>query len=361
MTALLPHDSAPSSIRFGVWANTHGTWASHHHPDDPVDASWARNRDQILLAEELGYDATLLAQHTINPRGDHHGQLEAWTASAALAAITHRIEIITAIKPLLYHPVVLAKQALQIEEISGGRFAINFVNAWFKPEIERAGITFIEHDERYAYGAEWLTAVKELLSGRPTTFHGKYFDIDGYQLTPPSAHRARPLIYGGGESELAREVISAKGDVFFLNGRPAAEAATDVADLGARPREDDSPLRYAMSAFVIARETDEEAEAALQEAFQRAELDRADRAELATKVDPNAVMFQKLAATPAIGTNGGTTAGLVGSYDTVAARIADFEALGVELLMFQFQPLESEMRRVAEHVLPRVRNAGVVR
>jgi alkanesulfonate monooxygenase len=217
----------------------------------------------------VGYDATLLAQHTINPRGDHHGQLEAWTASAALAAITDRIEIITAIKPLLYHPVVLAKQALQIEEISGGRFAINFVNAWFKPEIERAGITFIEHDERYAYGAEWLTAVKALLSGRPTTFHGQYFDIDGYQLTPPSAHRARPLIYGGGESELAREVISAKGDVFFLNGRPAAEAAADVADLGARPREDDSPLRYAMSAFVIARATDEEAEAALQEAFQR--------------------------------------------------------------------------------------------
>jgi alkanesulfonate monooxygenase len=355
MTVLAPRPTAPSLIRFGVWANTHGTWASHHHPRDPVDASWARNRDQILLAEELGYDATLLAQHTTNPRGDHHGQLEAWTASAALAAITERIEIITAIKPLLYHPVVLAKQALQIEEISGGRFAINFVNAWFKPEIERAGITFIEHDERYAYGAEWLTAVKGLLSGRPTTFQGKYFNIDGYQLTPPSAYRARPLIYGGGESELAREVISAKGDVFFLNGRPLDEAAADIADLGARPREDDAPLRYAMAAFVIARESDEEAAAGLQEAFGYAELDRAERAELATKVDPNAVMFQKLARTPAIGTNGGTAAGLVGSYATVAARIADFEALGVDLLMLQFQPLESEMRRFAEHVIPRVR------
>jgi alkanesulfonate monooxygenase len=345
-------------MRFGVWANTHGTWASHHHPRDRVDASWARNRDQILLAEELGYDATLLAQHTINPRGDHHGQLEAWTASAALAAITDRIEIITAIKPLLYHPVVLAKQALQIEEISGGRFAINFVNAWFKPEIERAGITFIEHDERYAYGAEWLSVVKGLLGGAATTFHGKYFDIDDYRLTPASGHRARPLIYGGGESELAREVISAKGDVFFLNGRPLEEAAADIADLGARPREDaTAPLRFAMAAFVIARETDAEAAAALEEAFGYAELDKPDRAALATKVDPGAVMFQKLAKTPAIGTNGGTAAGLVGSYDTVARRIAAFEALGVELLMLQFQPLESEMRRFAEHVIPRVRGA----
>jgi alkanesulfonate monooxygenase len=348
------------AIRFGVWANTHGTWGSHHHPEDRVDASWARNRDQILLAEELGYDATLLAQHTINPRGDHHGQLEAWTASAALAAITERIEIITAIKPLLYHPVVLAKQALQIEEISGGRFAINFVNAWFKPEIERAGITFIEHDERYAYGAEWLTVVKGLLGGEATSFQGRYFTIDDYRLTPASGHRARPLIYGGGESEQARAVISAKADVFFLNGRPLAEAQADIAELGGRPREDADPLRYAMAAFVIARETDEEAAAALQEAFGYAELDRPDRAELATKVDPNAVMFKKLAQTPAIGTNGGTAAGLVGSYDTVAERIAAFEAAGVELLMLQFQPLEAEMRRFAEQVIPRVRARAAV-
>ena len=53
-----------------------------------------------------------------------------------------RIEIITAIKPYLYHPVVLAKMAQQIEHISGGRFAINLVNAWNRPELERAGIGF---------------------------------------------------------------------------------------------------------------------------------------------------------------------------------------------------------------------------
>src|ERR1700735_936881 len=96
-------------MRFGVWANVHGSWGSFHHPDDPPNASWARNRDQILLAEELGYDSTLVAQHTIHPHGDEHGQLEAWAASAALAALTDRIEIITATKPLLHHPVVLAK------------------------------------------------------------------------------------------------------------------------------------------------------------------------------------------------------------------------------------------------------------
>jgi len=81
---------------FGVWANVHGSWASFHHPDDPPNATWSRNRDQILRAEELGYESTLVAQHMVNPHGDEYGQLEAWSASAALAALTDRIEIVTA-------------------------------------------------------------------------------------------------------------------------------------------------------------------------------------------------------------------------------------------------------------------------
>jgi alkanesulfonate monooxygenase SsuD/methylene tetrahydromethanopterin reductase-like flavin-dependent oxidoreductase (luciferase family) len=53
--------------------------------------------------------------------------------------LTSRIEIITAIKPYLYHPVVLAKMALQIENISRGRFAINVVNGGIARSSPRRG------------------------------------------------------------------------------------------------------------------------------------------------------------------------------------------------------------------------------
>jgi alkanesulfonate monooxygenase len=59
--------------------------------------------------------------------------------------------------------------------------------------------------------------------------------------------------------------------------------------------------------------------------------------------------------TPRVGTNGGTAAGLVGSYDEVASRIRAFHAAGIELFMLQFQPFEAEMRRFALEVIPRVR------
>src|SRR3569833_594523 len=100
-----------SPVRFGVWALVHGSRAALKDPEEPYDASWDRNRRLVLEAEALGFDSTLIAQHTSNPHDGVSDQLEAWTAAAALAALTDRIEIITAIKPYLYHPVVVAKMA----------------------------------------------------------------------------------------------------------------------------------------------------------------------------------------------------------------------------------------------------------
>ena len=344
------------SARFGVWALVHGSRAALQDPDEPYDASWARNKALVLEAERLGYDSVLVAQHTINPHDPNLDQLEAWTASAALAALTGRIEIIAAIKPYLYHPVVLAKMAQQIERISQGRFAINLVNAWNRPELERAGIGFAEHDARYAYGREWITVVDALLRGERTRFDGEHFHIDDYLLRPADPFRARPRIYVGGESEPARQLVADKGDVWFINGQPLEDVTRLIADVSARTRPAalDS-LRFGLSAFVIAHESDEAANRHLAHLFELAAKDAPLRAQQKANIDPKAVMFQTFAQTPRVGSNGGTAAGLVGSYETVARRIAAFQRAGIELFMLQFQPFEADMRTFAEEVIPRVR------
>jgi alkanesulfonate monooxygenase len=344
-----------SSPRFGIWALVHGSRAAFQDPDEPLDASWARNKRLILEAEALGYDATLIAQHTANPYDDAWDELEAWTSAAALAALTRRIEIIAAIKPPLYHPVVLAKMALQIEHIAEGRFGINLVNAWNRPEYEKAGIPFAEHDERYAHGAEWLAIVETLLRGERVSHSGRYFTISDYQLRPADPFRARPAIYVGGESLPAQDLVAARGDVWFINGQPLAEVERLIASARSRPRIG-PPLRFGLSAFVIARETAAEAEQAYARLAALAELDAPIRARQAANTDPSVVMKHTHAAkTPRLGTNGGTAAGLVGSYDEVARRIAAFHAAGIELFMLQFQPFEAEMRRFAAAIFPRLR------
>lgn len=348
MTAA-PTAPEAGSPRFGVWSLVYGTVASLHHRDDPIDASWERNRAQIVEAERLGYDCTLVAQHLINPIREDLDQLETWTACAALAEATERIEIIAAIKPSLFHPVVAAKMALQIEEISRGRFAINFVNAWFRPELEQAGIEFREHDQRYEYGTEWLTVVESLMRGVSTTHHGVHFQVESYTLRPPSRWRLRPRIYAGGESPPALKLVGALADDWFLNGQPLEDVVAKIETMRVSlvaPRS----VRFGLSAFVIARSSDALAQDALQEAWNLAERDRAAYSAMLARKDSAAS-----ATRASIGTNGGTAAGLVGSYDTVAQRICDFHDAGVTTFLVQFQPFEAEMARFAHEVMPRVR------
>jgi alkanesulfonate monooxygenase len=342
--------------RFGIWAAVHGARAAHHDPDEPDDASWERNRALVLEAEALGFDSVLVAQHTANPYDDARDQLEAWTSAAALAALTRRIEIIAAIKPGLYHPVVLAKMALQIEHIARGRFALNLVNAWNRAEFERAGLPFPPHDDRYAYGREWIGLVDRLMRGERVRFEGRHFQVEDYQLRPAGTYRPRPRIYLGGESEPARALAADHADVWFINGQPLGAVKALISDVDRRPAAN-GPLRYGLAAFVIARDTDAEAQAEHARLLALAQRDAHLRADTRARTDAASVMFAKTdaAASRHIGTNGGTAAGLVGSYEAVADRIRAFHEAGIELFMLQFQPFEAEMRRFADSVLPRLR------
>ena len=54
--------------RFGVWSPVSGGFGPLTHPQERPDASWEHNKNVILLAEKLGFDSTLVAQHTISTR-----------------------------------------------------------------------------------------------------------------------------------------------------------------------------------------------------------------------------------------------------------------------------------------------------
>jgi alkanesulfonate monooxygenase len=342
--------------RFGIWAPVRGAFGARGYPGEAVDASYARNRDSVIAAEKLGYETVLFAYHLLNSQGETYDQLEAWTASAAVAAVTSKIDIIAAVKPLLMHPVVLSKMALQIEEIAQGRFAINFVGGWFRPESEKAGIPFPEHDERYVYGAEWLTIVETLLRGATCKFSGKYFTIDNYVLTPASAYRARPRIYLGGESDPALDLAAKTADVLFLNPRSFDGIAEFMAKARARPRQG-APLAFALPAFVVARETQKQAEEELEFLRELVIKEKAAQAGWTQKGadDKSYMHFKNKETATEIGSRGGTAAGLIGSYDYVAERLFRFGGLGIETFMLQFQPFEADMARFADEVIPRVR------
>ena len=109
---------------------------------------------------------------------------------------------------------------------------------------------------------------------------------------------------------------------------------------------------------MIARPTEAEAHAHHMHLFALASKDIEIRMVQHANTDPKSVMAATMRRTPRVGSNGGTAAGLVGSYDQVAERILAFNRAGIETFMLQYQPFEAEMRRFAEEVMPRVRATG---
>ncbi len=344
----LPGSLMTVAPRFGVWAPVYGNHGARNHPYDAPDASYRRTRDLLLRAEAAGFDSTLLAQHVIHPSNTEDEVLETWSTLAALAEATQRIELIGAVKPLLFNPLVFAKIATNIGDIADGRLSVNLVTGWFLPELEGLGLDPLDHDDRYAYSREWLSAVRELWAGK----HVNIGDRAGHPALIRPTPAEPPPLYVGGESEPGRALAAEHADVFFINGRPLAETIEVIHDMRARPR-DGAPLRFGISAFVIARDTEIEAREELN--YLQFLADSESRPEISGGTDPKTQMYKVLSGTRRVGSNGGTLAGLVGSYEQVIERIEAFHNAGVELFMLQFQPIESELDRFADRIIPHFR------
>src|SRR2546423_15638613 len=103
-----------------------------------MEASWKYNSRLARRSEEIGYDLTLVAELNLNDiKGVEAPSLDAWSTAAALAAVTERLELMGAVRPTFHPPALLAKQAANIDRISGGRLTLNAVSSWWASETRQ--------------------------------------------------------------------------------------------------------------------------------------------------------------------------------------------------------------------------------
>lgn len=335
--------------RMGVWAPVWGSFLVQKEPPGQVpEATFAHNARYIQRAEALGFDSALLLDRSLNGiKGVGAPVLEAWTTAAALAPITSRIELIVASRSAYRHPALVAQMGANIDQISGGRFAINIVSGWWGLEHEMAGIPFPDHDDRYEVSAEVIEILKGYWTETAFDFEGKYFRIQKGVSAPKPIRKPWPTIYFGGESSAAVELAGRAADVFLFNGRDFDKACSLMDSVRMKAEASSRRIRFGMSAFIVCRETDE----AAQRELRRLRSLLGERAEI-SGVDPKVKHRKTSVQSDRVGTNGGTAAGLVGSYGAVANRLMDFHRAGVDLFLFQFHPMFEEMERFASEVMP---------
>ena len=344
-------------MRYGFWAPVFGGWLRNVR-DEKMEASWEYMSRLCRRAEEIGYDLTLIAELNLNDiKGVTEPAMDAWSTAAALAAVTRRLELMVAVRPNFHHPALFAKQAANIDRISGGRLALNVVSSWWADEARQYGLQFDQHDDRYARTTEWLQVVDGLWSRTPFSFEGQRYQLKDAICEPKPLSKPRPLLYAGGESETAKQMIARQCDAYVMHGDEPEVIAGKIQDMRARrEREGLPPMRFGMAAYAIVRDSQAEAEA---------EVERI------TTLDPQAAGFanfeqwlsgtqleRELKIKEYSVSNRGLRPGLVGTPQRVRARIAEFEAAGVDLLLLQMSPQLEEMERFSSAIIAPERKAA---
>jgi FMNH2-dependent dimethyl sulfone monooxygenase len=340
------------SLRFGYWLPVFGGWL-RNVADEGMPATWEYVRDLAIRSEEIGFDVTLIAELNLNDiKGPEEPALDAWSTAAALAAVTRRLEIMTAVRPTFHHPALLAKQAANIDRIAEGRLSLNVVSSWWRDEAAQYGLPFDSHDARYARTEEWLAVVKGLWSRPRFSHEGPLYRIDGAILSPKPVRRPWPRIYAGGESEAAKNLIAKEADAYLMHGDPPGRVATKIEDMRRR-RETLAPgappMLFGVAGYVVCRESEREAEREVSRITDvrasAAGYANYEQWLLGTQLD------QRVSLEDYSVSNRGLRSGLVGTPARISDRCAEFEEAGVDLLLLQFSPQAEEMERFAAEVI----------
>jgi len=335
-------------MRYGYWTPVFGGWL-RNVADEGMEASWDYTKRLTQRAEQIGYDLTLIAELNLNDiKGVEQPALDAWSTAAALAAVTETIELMVAVRPNFHHPALFAKAAANIDRIAGGRLALNVVSSWWADEAKQYGLQFDEHDDRYARTAEWLTVVDGLWTEERFSFAGQFYRTDNAICAPKPAKR--PTVYAGGESEKAKTLIAAQCDAYVMHGDPVDAIAPKIADMAARRQAaGGAPMQYGMAAYAIVRDSEAEAQRELERITTVTDLPAGyanfDQWLSGTQLERD-LKIQEYSVS-----NRGLRPHLVGTPEQLRQRIADYEGVGLDLLLLQMSPQAEEMERFAAQVI----------
>ncbi len=346
-------------MRYGFWMPVFGGWL-RNVDDEGMEASWKYTKRLALRAEQLGYDLSLIAELNLNDiKGVAAPSLDAWSTAAALAAVTEKLELMVAVRPSFHNPALLAKQAANIDRIADGRLTLNVVSSWWADEATKYGLHFDRHDDRYARTGEWLDVVDGCWqtpneNGGSFSYKGRYYQVEQNVLSPKPVRRPRPMLYAGGESETAKNLIAAKCDAYLMHGDSPARVAEKIADMRERRERANlpagtSPLVFGVAGYAVVRPT---AKAAQQEVLRITDVRQSAQGYgnyqqwlAGSKLE------QKVSLEDYSVSNRGLRSGLVGTPGRVREQIAAFEEAGCSLVLLQMSPQLEEMERFAEQVM----------
>lgn len=334
-----------------------GSYLGSEKQQRPADFAYFR---QIAAAvEHLGYGGVLL------PTGQSCE--DSWITATGLATITERLKYLVALRPGVVSPSFAARQTAALDRLSNGRLLLNVVVGGNPVELAGDGV-FLPHDERYAQAAEFLTIWRDLLAGRTVDFAGRHYTVKGGRLDFPPEQQPAPPLYFGGSSDAGQELAAEYTDLYVTWGEPVAAVGAKIAAARQRATARGRTLRFGIRLHFIVRERAADAWAAAERLISRVTDQQIATAQHKFRTEMDSVGQRRMAELhggrrdaleiapnlwAGIGlVRGGAGTALVGDPESVARRIREYQAVGIDTIIGSGYPHLEEAYSVAELLFP---------
>ncbi|MHA7962693.1 FMNH2-dependent alkanesulfonate monooxygenase [Paenibacillus sp. CAU 1782] len=343
---------------------THGDGRHLGTQDGARAVTHAYCRQIAQAADELGFGGVLL------PTGKSCE--DPWVVASTLVPATKKLKFLVAVRPGLMSPTTAARMAATLDRFSEGRLLINVVAGGDPVEMAGEGL-FLDHDKRYGMTDEFLDIWRKEMKGEQVDYEGEHLKVAGGKLLYPSVQKPHPPLYFGGSSQAAMEVAAEHVDVYLTWGEPLEQVKEKIAVMASRAKARGRELRFGIRLHVIVRPTEEEAWAAADELISHLDEETIQAAQnIFARMDSEGQRrMSKLhggdRSNLVIGPNlwagiglvrGGAGTALVGSPENVAARMREYEALGIETFILSGYPHLEEAYRTAELLFPQLNLAS---
>jgi F420-dependent oxidoreductase-like protein len=171
------------------------------------------------IADEGGFDHVWDFDHlaSIGGGGPDRPIYEGWSLQAAMAEATQRVRIGCLVTGNTYrNPVLLAKTAVTVDHLSGGRLEFGIGAAWAEIEHEMYGIEGLDH--RVGRLSESLRIIKSLWTEERTNFEGRYYRMADAIANPKPLQKPHPPIWIGASGATTLRLVARYGDVWNIAG-----------------------------------------------------------------------------------------------------------------------------------------------
>jgi probable F420-dependent oxidoreductase len=245
-------------------------------PTRHVGTDPAKIRDWAQAAEALGYDHIEVPDHVfgVTARGDwkpiyneKDAFHETFTTMAFIAAVTKKIGLTSGVLILPQRQTgLVAKQAAQVDLLSGGRLRLGIGVGWNWVEYEALGMNW---QTRGAMQAEQIEVMRRLWTEDLVTFAGKFHTLNSVAILPPPVQRPIPIWFGG-SSDAAIKRAARLGDGWMPIMSPNAEGEAKLAQLKAHLKEyQRDPATFGLEAWIRLTSPDPDSWAAEVAAWRR--------------------------------------------------------------------------------------------